>query len=66
MLNFNSLDDLSIQVVDREGNKDNLYLVKYENIENKNPKYLGQTCLLDCRHNLTFWGVDNKVYACIG
>lgn len=45
-----------------------LGFIKYEKIENKNPKFVAQTALLDCGHNITIWFVEseNKYYACIG
>lgn len=45
-----------------------LQFVKYEEIENKHPQFVGQTYMLDASHNLTFWFVqeDNKYYGCIG
>ena len=45
-----------------------LQFVKYEEIEYKQPKFVGQTRMLDGNRNITFWFVqeDNKYYACIG
>ena len=45
-----------------------LAFVKYEKIENKNPKFEGQTTMLDGGRNITIWYVeaDDKYYACIG
>lgn len=44
-----------------------LCFVKYEKIENKNPKFAAQTCLLDGGHNIIIWFVESedKYYACI-
>lgn len=45
-----------------------LAFVKYEKIENKSPKFIGQTIMLDYGRNITIWYVesDDKYYACIG
>ena len=45
-----------------------LYLTKYEEIADKNPKFVTQSCMLDCGHNITIWfvGQENKHYLCIG
>lgn len=49
-------------------NKLPLYLAKFQEIANKNPEFVAQSCMLDCGHNLTIWfvGQESKYYCCIG
>lgn len=44
-----------------------LSFIKYERIENKNPKFVGQTTLLDGGRYISIWYVEieDKYYACI-
>ena len=58
----------NINIMEIKLNNVQLQFVKYEEIEYKQPKFVGQTRMLDGNRNITFWFVqeDNKYYACIG
>ena len=45
-----------------------LGFIKYEKIENKNPKFIAQTAMLDGGRYIAIWFVESedKYYACIG